>query len=182
MAAPLPEYFALFGLAPRFGLDQEALTRAYRQVLAQVHPDRYVDAGPAERRAAMQLASHANEAYEVLRRPSTRAAYLCRSRGVALAQEGAAPLAPALLERQMDWNEQLEDARAARAGARLAELAAELAAERERVLARVAQELDLRADAAAAAVSTRELWFLEKLIEDIARARWALTESGQADN
>ena len=45
------------------------LDRAYRDVQAQVHPDRFVNATEAERRASMQQATRVNEAYQTLRNP-----------------------------------------------------------------------------------------------------------------
>jgi len=170
VSSPFPEYFALFGIAPRFGIDAAHLTRAYREVLSQVHPDRFAGAGPAERRAAMQMASHANEAYEVLRSDSARAAYLCRSNGQALDGADAAPLPAAFLERQMLWHERLDEARGAGDGAALAGLMADVAAQREAALRDIAQSMDDRGDFAGAAGAVRALLFLEKLGGDIARA------------
>jgi molecular chaperone HscB len=165
-----PEYFALFGIAPRFGIDPEHLTRAYREVLSQVHPDRHAGAGPAERRAAMQMASHANEAYEVLRSDSARAAYLCRRHGMVVDGAGAVPLPAAFLERQMHWHEQLDAARSARDGAALDELARAVARERDATLGEIARCLDGSGDYPAAAAAVRSLLFLEKLGSDIDRA------------
>ena len=170
MTPLFPEYFALFGIPPRFAIDPEHLTRAYREVLSQVHPDRYAGAGPAERRAAMQLASHANEAYDVLRSDSARAAYLCRQRGLAVEGAGAVPLPADFLERQMLWHEQLDAARTAHDGAAIGELMREVDLTRQATLARIAHSIDDAADYAAAAAAVRALMFLEKLGGDIARA------------
>ena len=166
MSSPFPEFFALFGIAPRFAIDSQDLSRAYREVLAQVHPDRHAAAGAAERRAAMQLASHANEAYEVLRSDSARAAYLCRQQGVAVDGAGAPPIPPAFLQRQMDWRERLEQARD---GATLAALATEVERQRAQLRALLAQQIDELRDFPAAAASVRALLFIEKMDAEIAR-------------
>ena len=50
----LQSHFELFGLAPAFGLDREALEKAYREIQSRVHPDRFAHAGDAERRASLQ--------------------------------------------------------------------------------------------------------------------------------
>jgi DnaJ-domain-containing protein 1 len=47
---------------------------------SQAHPDRFANAGDAERRVAMQWAAHANEAYRTLRQPLKRAIYLLHLR------------------------------------------------------------------------------------------------------
>lgn len=78
------DHFGLFGLPARFDLDPQALESAWRTVAAQVHPDRYATASPAERRVAMQWAARANEAYRLLRDPLLRARYLCEQAGVDL--------------------------------------------------------------------------------------------------
>ncbi len=168
MSASFPEYFSLFGLDPRFAIDPERLKAAYGDVLALVHPDRHVRAGAGERRAAMQLASHANEAYQVLKSETARAAYLCRRHGVVVEGEGAAPLDPSFLEQQMHWREALDAARGA--GAAVAALAAEVGAQRVQRMRRLASLLDDAHDYAAAAAEVRALLFLDKLIAECERA------------
>jgi len=165
-----PEYFALFGIPQRFAIDTGQLTRAYREVLSQVHPDRFAGAGPAERRAAMQMSSHANEAYEVLRSDGARAAYLCRQQGQIVDGAGAVPLPLDFLERQMQWHEQLDQARERQDEAAIAELARDVEQNRLATITRIAHSIDGVADYRAAAAEVRALMFLDKLGGDIARA------------
>jgi molecular chaperone HscB len=173
VSSSIPEYFALFGFAPRFAIDLDRLKRAYDEVLALVHPDRHVRAGAGERRAAMQLASHANEAFQVLKNDSSRAAYLCRSHGVIVEGVGAAPLDRSFLEQQMQWREALDEARTVTDGSavigRAAQIAAEVKTQRAAVLVRIARLIDETGDYAAAAAEVRALMFLDKLIAECAR-------------
>jgi len=171
VSAPIQEYFALFGLPPRFAIDADRLNRAYREVLGQVHPDRHVGGGAGAQRAAMQMASLANQAYGVLRAEVSRAAYLCAQRGAAPDAPGAAATAPAFLEQQMQWREALEDARVHADGAALAALAHEVAGQRAALLAAIALALDERDDPAGAAVAVRCLMFVDKLTSELERAR-----------
>ena len=67
------DFFSLFGLPAQYEVDETALDAAYRTVQSQAHPDRFANAGDAERRVAMQWAAHANEAYRTLRQPLKRA-------------------------------------------------------------------------------------------------------------
>jgi molecular chaperone HscB len=182
VSALFPEYFALFGIAPRFGIDPDQLSRAYREVLSQVHPDRFAGAGPAERRAAMQMASHANEAYLVLRSDSARAAYLCARAGHAVDAAGAAPLPAAFLERQMLWHEQLEHAGAVQDPQAIADLQRDVAEQRAASLRRIAQAIDEQADYPAAATAVRELQFLEKLALDIERLATDRSDAAATEN
>ena len=166
----IPEYFSFFGLEPRFAIDPAALTSAYREVLSRVHPDRHAGASAAERRVAMQLTSHANEAYRTLKSDSARAAYLCRSNGVALEGPNAAIPAASFLERQMRWHEVLETAHKIHDTVAIAELSREVAHQHNELLARVAQLLDENKDYAGAAEAVRSLLFLEKIQTEIEHA------------
>ena len=169
MSASIPEYFDLFGLAPRFAIDQDRLARSYREVQSRVHPDRFATAGAAERRAAMQLSSHANQAYEVLRSDSARASYLCTRAGVNVDGPGAPPLEPRFLEHQMALREALESAQERGDAAALVAMSADLVAQRAQLVARIAAQLDEQGDTRAAAASVRALMFLDKLGAEIAR-------------
>src|SRR5262245_40059980 len=80
-------HFELFGLAPAFALDLARLETAYRQIQAQVHPDRFAHAGDAERRASMQMTTRVNEAYRTLKSPVRRAQYLLALNGIDVAFE-----------------------------------------------------------------------------------------------
>ena len=95
------DFFALFGLPARYEVDEAALDAAYRTVQSQAHPDRFANAGDAERRVAMQWAAHANEAYRTLRQPLKRAIYLLHLRGVDIQAESNTAMAPEFLMQQM---------------------------------------------------------------------------------
>ena len=76
MAASLPNYFSLFHLEPRFDVDCSELTRRYRDVQSEIHPDRFAGKSSQEQRLAVQQAAYVNEAYQCLRQPLARAKYL----------------------------------------------------------------------------------------------------------
>jgi molecular chaperone HscB len=163
------DYFGLFGLPARFDLDADALERAWREVAARVHPDRYATASPAERRVAMQWATRANEAYRQLRDPLLRARYLCEQGGVDLQTESNTAMAPAFLMQQMEWREQLDDARGDPAVADA--LQADLDAARAGMKRLLAELIDARGDHAQAGEKVREWMFIEKLAQELAAIR-----------
>ncbi|MBV2161208.1 Fe-S protein assembly co-chaperone HscB [Achromobacter denitrificans] len=163
------DHFSLFGLPARFDLDAQALESAWRAVAAQVHPDRYATASPAERRVAMQWAARANEAYRQLRDPLLRARYLCEQAGVDLQTESNTSMDGAFLMQQMTWREMLDDARGDAAA--LAALQAELRQARDAMRATLARLLDQDRDYAAAGLKVREWMFVEKLAEELANAQ-----------
>jgi molecular chaperone HscB len=41
-------HFELFGLPPRYRIDDDALDAAYRKLQTEVHPDRFAGAGDAD--------------------------------------------------------------------------------------------------------------------------------------
>jgi molecular chaperone HscB len=165
-----PDHFALFGLEPRFSLDAEALALAHRQLLARVHPDRHVLADAASRRAAMQWASRANEAFETLSQPSARASYLCALRGAPVEIDGSHRMPPDLLNWLMQWREELEEAREAGDAQALERLGAEAQGERGKVEAALAQALDGRGAWSEAGDLVRRLVFAEKLCAEAREA------------
>ncbi|WP_258127865.1 Fe-S protein assembly co-chaperone HscB [Achromobacter anxifer] len=163
------DHFGLFGLPTRFDLDTQALESAWRAVAAQVHPDRYATASPAERRVAMQWAARANEAYRLLRDPLLRARYLCEQAGVDLQTESNTAMDPEFLMQQMTWREMLDDARDDAEA--LAALQAELQQARATMRATLTRLLDQDRDYAAAGLKVREWMFVEKLAEELAQAQ-----------
>ncbi|OCZ90590.1 Fe-S protein assembly co-chaperone HscB [Achromobacter xylosoxidans] len=162
------DHFSLFGLPARFDLDAQALESAWRTVAAQVHPDRFATAGPAERRVAMQWAARANEAYRQLRDPLLRARYLCEQAGVDLQTESNTSMDTAFLMQQMTWREMMDDARND-AGV-LAELRTELEDARQQMRVALTRLLDEQRDYAAAGLKVREWMFVEKLAQELAQA------------
>ena len=102
-------YFQVFSLPEQFEVDGEALTRAYRGMQEQVHPDRHASGNPAERLQAVQLSSWLNEAYDTLRIPIKRAAYLLELKGIDARKVEQSELDPGLLLEQIRLREALED-------------------------------------------------------------------------
>lgn len=163
------DYFSLFGLPSRFGLDEQALERAWREVAARVHPDRYATASAVERRVAMQWAAKANEAYRQLRDPLLRARYLCEQAGVDLQTESNTAMDPAFLMQQMEWREMLDDAR--HDPKAVAALQAELDEAEAGMRKQVCELLDGKHDVAQAATRVREWMFIDKLAHELAGLR-----------
>jgi molecular chaperone HscB len=172
------DHFALFDLPARFALDEASLERAYRRVQAQVHPDRFAAAGAAERRVAMQWAALANEAFRTLRSPVARAAYLCERHGQPIGAESNTAMPAEFLMQQMQWREELDEARGGHREAAQA-LVREVEARRTEALARVASALDERGDYAAAAAGVRELHFIDRFRDELAAYLASEEDKGQ---
>src|SRR5687768_18592172 len=117
--------FELFGVPRRFAQDRAQLDARWRALQAEVHPDRFAVEGQAAQRVAMQWAVRVNEAYQRLKDPLKRAAYLCELLGAPVDAENNTAMPPAFLVQQMEWREALDDAMTA---AQVDALAGEVAA------------------------------------------------------
>ena len=167
-----PDHFELFGLPPRFAIDLDALERAYKDVQARVHPDRFAAGTAAERRVAMQWATRANEAYTTLRSPQKRAAYIVERAGVPIDAESNTAMPPAFLMQQMEWREALDEARAEPEG--LEALRETMNEERAELLAAIQHAIDETHDYARAAALVRQLMFIDRFAAEVGHATEAM--------
>src|ERR1700741_1656151 len=156
----MQNHFELFNLPQQFAVDAGALDSAYRDVQGRVHPDKFINANDAEKRVAMQWATRANEAYQTLKNPQQRAKYMCELNGVDLQIESNTAMPMAFLMQQMEWREELAEARAGKDADALDALDQQLRRERKARLAEIEKQLD-SADFHAAAQGVRALMFLE---------------------
>jgi molecular chaperone HscB len=161
-------HFMLFGLPASFAVDGRALEDAYKRVQAQIHPDRFASATAAERRAAMQWAARANEAFQTLRSPLRRAAYLCELNGSPIEAESNTAMPGAFLAQQMRWREDLDEVRASTDRAGLQALTKDVDALRATTLKQLEVTLDQEHDFRAAAALVRQLMFIEKFGDELA--------------
>jgi molecular chaperone HscB len=157
-------HFDLFGLAPAYALESEALERSYREIQSRVHPDRFAHAGDAERRASLQWTTRVNEAYRTLKDPVQRAKHLLELHGVDVAFETNTAMPGDFLAQQMELRESLEEAKNVAA---LDELRKNLRAESRSLEKAIAEAIDARKDYASAAGLVRKLQFLDKLDAEI---------------
>ena len=156
--------FELFDTEPRFAQDRAALDARWRALQGEVHPDRFAAEGAAAQRAAMQWALRVNEAYQRLKDPLKRAAYLCELNGAPIDAENNTAMPAGFLMQQMAWREALDEADSA---AQVQALADEVNAHRDAALAQLQAALDARRDFAAAAQQVRALMFVERFARDI---------------
>ncbi len=166
--------FELFDVPERFAQDGAALQSRWKVLQREAHPDRFAAQGASAQRVAMQWSVRINEAWQRLRDPLRRAAYLCELRGAKVDAQHNTAMPPAFLMQQMEWHERLDEARSPAA---FDDLGRELAAERETLLTQCAQLLDDTPDPAAAAQKVRALMFVERMAEAIEDKRDAITDA-----
>lgn len=164
-------HFQLFGLPETYRLDVTRLEDAYRSLQSEVHPDRFAASGESEKRLSMQWATKVNEAYQTLKQPLSRATYLLHLRGHEAFSANHTSFPPAFLMQQMEWRESIGTARQTRNASALDKLWRDLRNESVSLENRLAVELDDAKDDEAAAITTRELKFMHKLIEEVGDAQ-----------
>lgn len=156
--------FELFGVARRFAQDRTALDARWRLLQSDVHPDKFAAEGAATQRTALQWSVRVNEAYQRLKSPLRRAAYLCELNGAPINAENNTAMPAAFLMQQMEWREALDDARNA---VQVEALTSEVNAHRAAALSELAETLDARNDFLAAAQQVRALMFVERFAADL---------------
>ena len=158
--------FELFAVPARFAQDRAQLDARWKELQREVHPDRFAAQGAAAQRVAMQWSARINEAYQRLKDPQRRAAYLCELNGAPIEAENNTAMQTEFLMQQMDLRERLDDAHTAEA---LDEISAESTQLARDLLQKIEQQLDGQQDWPGAAQSVRALMFLDKLAADIDR-------------
>ncbi len=146
----MSDYFTVFGLPRKLGVDAEALQRRFYELSRQHHPDFHQGEGAERQAEVLGQSALINRAYRALREPLARVEYLIALEEGREVREGATdkPKAPReLLEEMMGVQEALEEAKAeglgGEAGTRLREerrrLEERYAAEAAAIVARSAE-------------------------------------------
>jgi molecular chaperone HscB len=84
------DHFARLGLARNFDIDAADLDRRYFAFQRNLHPDRFARRTAKERAIAESQSASLNQAYETLKEPLARAAYLLEFAGIRSAAAHAA--------------------------------------------------------------------------------------------
>ena len=165
--------FELFATERRFAQGRPALDARWKFLQGEVHPDRFAAQGPAAQRIALQWAMRVNEAYERLKDPLKRAAYLCDLNGAPISAEDNTAMPPGFLVQQLEWREALDQATSTAA---VEALAAEVTEHRQVALQRLETLLDIDHDYPRAAQEVRVLMFIERFAHDVERRLEALEQ------
>lgn len=133
-------YFEVFGLERKLGIDTDALQRRFYELSRRHHPDFHATAPAGEQADALEASARLNAAYRILRDPIGRIDYLIRLEEGRETREGVTvkPQAPPeLLEEMFEIQEALAELKAEG----LDEAARKtLSAQRERLLSRSQEE------------------------------------------
>lgn len=156
--------FEIFGLSPRFELDRATLDERWKDLQREVHPDRHAASDAQTQRQAMQWSVRINEAYQRLKDPLKRAAYLCEMNGAPVQAENNTAMPTDFLMQQMQWREDLEEAGTVDDLERMAD---EVATTRITLLKQLATTADTENNWPAVAQQVRALMFIERFACDV---------------
>ena len=156
--------FELFELPVAYAVDVARLDERWKALQREVHPDRHAAADAQTQRQAMQWSVRINEAYQRLKDPLKRAAYLCELHGAPVQAENNTAMPAAFLMQQMEWREALEDARGLED---LEVLADAVAAARRDAVTACERLIDQQQDWTAAVAQVRALMFVERFAAEV---------------
>ena len=163
--------FELFGLPAAFSLDRVLLDLQWKSLQREAHPDRFASEGASAQRIAMQWSVRINEAYNRLKNPLKRAAYLCELNGAAVNAENNTSMPSAFLMQQMEWREALDDCKAVKVVESkiegLEKLLEEVDASHAESLKQIASLIDADQNFSAAVGQVRALMFIEKFAQEV---------------
>ena len=160
--------FELMGLPRQFALDRAQLDARWKELQKQAHPDRFAAESAVAQRVAMQWSVRINEAYQRLKHPLKRAAYLCELLGAPVRAEDNTAMPAAFLMQQMEWREALDDAADE---ADIDRLEREVASAKREMLQKCERLLVSAEGAQKAVQEVRSLMFVERFAQDIDRRR-----------
>lgn len=160
--------FELFALPRQFAQERSQIDARWKELQREAHPDRFAAQGAAAQRVAMQWSVRINEAYQRLKDPLKRAAYLCELNGAPVRAEDNTAMPASFLMQQMEWREALEEASTQK---ELDALDDAMLQTKQGMLAECGRLLDEAHDAAAAVQQVRALMFVARFAQDIERRR-----------
>ncbi|HEY3449268.1 MAG TPA: Fe-S protein assembly co-chaperone HscB [Myxococcales bacterium] len=126
-ARPNTSLFEVLGLPSSYFLEASVLEERFKDLNKKLHPDRFAQKEPRERRMSLEWTTQVNDAYRTLKDPLKRATYFVKLQGIDVEKESGknamVRLPPEFLEQVMEDREALEEAKAAKDLSRVRALA-----------------------------------------------------------
>lgn len=166
--------FELFDLPVGFKLNRQQLDERWKNLQRATHPDNFSMQDAASQRVAMQYSVRINEAYQRLKSPLKRAAYLCELNGASIQAEENTRMPTDFLLQQLQWREELEEAQTL---GDVGQLLEKVLAAKELSLTLCENYLDMEHDWLMAAGQVRALMFMERFEEDVDRRQEQLEKA-----
>lgn len=173
------DYFTMLGLPRGFDLDEAELHRKYVALSRHAHPDFHATDTPEVRQLHLQVSATLNDAYQTLKDPAGRAAYLLALLGGASSAADKS-VSDGFLQTMMMMQEELVDALNAGDGDELDRLRGVLTTQHRGLIRRLANLFDEHQQAIACrAVTTDILGEIRKQLNAISYVRKLLEQAGK---
>ena len=156
--------FELFGMPIQFAMTRDALDVRWKELQREAHPDRFAVEGAAAQRIAMQWSVRINEAYQRLKDPVKRAAYLCEIHGAPVNAENNTAMPAVFLMQQMTWRETLDETQTQ---VELETLLSEVQRTHQQALIDMEQAIDDAGDYNQAVEQVRALMFIDRFASEV---------------
>ena len=156
--------FKLFGLVQKFSQDRTAIDTQWKALQREAHPDKFAAQGASAQRVAMQWSVRINEAYQRLKDPLKRAAYLCELNGAPTNAENNTAMPAEFLVQQIEWREALDEAKTFESMHKIALCALEYGREQ---LLKIEQAIDTDVNFELATHHIRALMFIERFASEV---------------
>src|SRR6266852_7684078 len=108
------DHFLLFGLPRKLWIEMSTLEKKFLELSWKLHPDKFVNASPADQELSLKGSSELNDAYRALRDPVARVEYLLELEGMRKEGEHKQQAPPELLEEVFELIESLDELREAK--------------------------------------------------------------------
>ncbi len=156
--------FELFGLTQKFNQDRTAIDTRWKELQREAHPDKFAAQGSAAQRVAMQWSVRINEAYQRLKDPLKRAAYLCELNAVPVNAENNTAMPAEFLMQQIEWREALDEAKTPE---NIDEIASQSNEYRRKQLLKIEHSIDIENNFELAVAHVRCLMFVERFAQEV---------------
>ena len=156
--------FELFGLAQKFNQDRAAIDARWKELQREAHPDKFAAQAAAAQRIAMQWSVRINEAYQRLKDPLKRAAYLCELNGAPVNAENNTAMPAGFLMQQIEWREALDEAKTAE---NILKIALQANKYGRKQLLKIEQNIDSENNFKLAVEHVRALMFVERFVTEV---------------
>jgi molecular chaperone HscB len=156
--------FELFGLTQKFSQDRSAIDARWKELQREAHPDKFAAQGAAAQRVAMQWSVRINEAYQRLKDPLKRAAYLCELNGALVNAENNTAMSAKFLMQQIEWREALDEAKTAE---NIDKIALQTNEYGRKQLSKIEHAIDAENNFKAAVEHVRALMFVERFASEV---------------
>jgi len=103
------DYFSVFGLEKGFSMDTSELSKKYKSLQKELHPDKFGQAEDTEKDASEEWSALVNDGYKILLKPLPRAIYLLEIVGFPFEEENI-DIDPEFLGEIMELNEEVVEA------------------------------------------------------------------------